>query len=496
MSLPNDTVPPAAAPKPRPGLSPAEAGYKPHYLNNRTRNTLLTLGGLALVAVILFFVDSSGGVKLQQVFALFAIWGIATVSLNLINGVTGILSLGHHGFMLIGGYVTGLLILPAATRENLSASARSNLSDFAIGLSVENWMRGLGLEALATPETLWVRFLIALFLGGLLAAVFGIIVGFPSLRLRGDYLAIVTFAFGEAIRLLASTPMMSSFTNGALGFAGVPSAFGKSVWWTFGLLAIAVFVMSRLKYSSYGRALQGIREDEIAAEAMGVHTSYHKVLAFAISAFFAGVAGGLWVSWVGTARLDLFLFFLTFYFLVAISVGGTGSITGALIGTALVVWVRQYGDPLEQSYPLSTWTLALGCVLLAGALIAFLVRRHKRLKPVAGPLVWAPLVLGVVAVGFGLFGTGIPSLQQSWQGFGMRAITLSILLIAIMILRPSGVMGRKEFSWAMLFRERLDEPTDEERAQDAWLSNAALSASLAGEEEEDEDDADRTEEVG
>jgi len=177
-------------------------------------------------------------------------------------------------------------------------------------------------------------------------------------------------------------------------------------------------------------------------------------------------------------------------------VGGTGSITGALIGTALVVWVRQYGDPLEQSYPLSTWTLALGCVLLAGALIAFLVRRHKRLKPVAGPLVWAPLVLGVVAVGFGLFGTGIPSLQQSWQGFGMRAITLSILLIAIMILRPSGVMGRKEFSWAMLFRERLDEPTDEERAQDAWLSNAALSASLAGEEEEDEDDADRTEEVG
>ena len=146
---------------------------------------------------------------------------------------------------------------------------------------------------------------------------------------------------------------------------------------------------------------------------------------------------------------------------------------------------RSYGDPLEQSYPLSTWTLALGCVLLAGALIAFLVRRHKRLRPVAGPLVWVPAALGLVAVGLGLFGTDIPALERSWQGFGMRAITLSILLIAIMILRPSGIMGRSEFTWAALFRERLDEPTDEERSQDAWLSNAALAASLAGEEDEE-----------
>src|SRR5690606_11884224 len=103
----------------------------PHYLSNRWRNSLLTLAGLVVVAGILFLVDGSGGVKMQQVFALFAIWGIATVSLNLVNGVTGILSLGHHGFMLIGGYVTGLLILPTAARDNITASARSSLSDFA-----------------------------------------------------------------------------------------------------------------------------------------------------------------------------------------------------------------------------------------------------------------------------------------------------------------------------------------------------------------------------
>ncbi len=462
----------------------APATYAPHYTKNRTRNALLTLAGLAVVVVVLLLVDGGSSSKLKQVFALFAIWGIATVSLNLVNGVTGILSLGHHGFMLVGGYTTGLLILPAATRDNLASSARSNLSDFAIGLSIENMMRGLGLDSLATPETLWARFLIALFIGGLMAALFGVIVGFPSLRLRGDYLAIVTFAFGEAIRLLASTPMMSPFTNGALGFAGVPSSFGKSVWWTFGLLAITVFVMSRIKYSSYGRVLQGIREDEIASEAMGVNTSYHKVLAFAISAFFAGIAGGLWVSWVGTARLDLFLFFLTFYFLVAISVGGTGSITGVLLGTALVVWVRQYGDPLEKAYTLSTWMVAAGVVLLTLAVVTYLLRRTRRLRPQVTPLVYVPAVLGVILALVGLFGTGIVSLQETWQGFGMRAITLSVLLIAIMILRPAGMMGRYEFSWAWLFRERLDQPTEEERRQDAWLSNPAL----AGKHEDDDEE--------
>ncbi len=468
--------------------TPAAAGYRPHYTAGRVRNTLLSLAGMVVLVLLLALVDGGASIKLKQVLALFAIWGIATVSLNLVNGVTGILSLGHHGFMLIGGYVTGLLILPAAQRENIAASARSSLSDFAIGLSVENWARALGLDALAAPETMWARFLIALFIGGLLAAAFGVIVGFPSLRLRGDYLAIVTFAFGEAIRLLASTPMMSSFTNGALGFAGVPTGFGKSIWWTFGLLSIAVFVMARLKYSSYGRALQGIREDEIAAEAMGVNTAYHKVLAFAISAFFAGVSGGLYVSWVGTARLDLFLFFLTFYYLVAISVGGTGSVTGALIGTALVVVVRQYGDPLEEAYPLATWLVALGCVLLALGVVAYLVRRHRRLRPVIGPLVWLPIALGIGAVAVGVLGADAAALARKWQGFGMRAITLSILLIAIMILRPAGIMGRKEFTWSGLFRERLDEPTDEERRQDAWLTNPVLAASLAEGADEDEDD--------
>lgn len=460
---------------------------------NPVRDSVLTILALIGVAIGLYFLGLHGATKLQQAFAMFAIWGIATVSLNLINGVTGILSLGHHGFMLVGGYVTALLILPAETRDGLQASARSSLSDFAVGLSVEGWLTNLGLEFLTTPETHGVRFVIALIIGGLIAAVVGIIVGFPSLRLRGDYLAIVTFAFGEAIRLLASTPMFSSFTNGALGFSGVPTEFGKSLWWTFGALAIAVFVLSRLKFSSYGRALMGIREDPVAVEAMGVNASYHKVLAFAISAFFAGIAGGLWVSWMGAARLDLFLFSLTFYFLVAISVGGTGSVTGALLGTGLVVAIRQYGDPLERSYTMGTWATVVMVLVAVVAVGVWLYRRTNRMRPTISPTVLAAIGLAVLIGGALLLFPNAEIFQSTWQGFGLRAIALAVILIGIMIMRPMGIMGRSEFTWAAVFRERLDQPTDEERGQDAWLTNPELADSLADpdpDEDDDEEDLD------
>ncbi|MEX2542848.1 MAG: branched-chain amino acid ABC transporter permease [Trueperaceae bacterium] len=439
------------------------------------RNLLLTLAALAVVALVLYFVQEQGGSKMRQVFTLFAIWGTAAVSLNLINGTTGILSLGHHGFMLLGGYTTALLILPELNRLQIAASARSQLNDFTLGLSIENWARGLGLEALAAPEALWTRILIAMFIGGLVAAAFGLLVGIPSLRLRGDYLAIVTFGFGEIIRLLASTDLFAAFTNGSLGFTGVPSLMGKSLWWTFGILGLTVFVMSRLKFSSYGRALQGIREDEVAAQAMGVNLAYHKVLAFTLSAFFAGVAGGLYVSWLSSARLDSFLFFLTFFFLVAISVGGTGSVTGTLLGTALVVFVLQYGDPLERSYPLTTWTLALGALLLAAAGGAYVYRRINRLRPRLHPAVFVLAGMGLVTVLVAFAGPAVGWLEGNFRAFGLRRIFLAVLLLVIMVFRPNGVLGRSEFTWAWLLRERRDQPTDEERAQDAWLHNPALN---------------------
>ncbi|MEM6430124.1 MAG: branched-chain amino acid ABC transporter permease [Deinococcota bacterium] len=556
--------------------------------DNRGRNTVLAVIGLGVLIVVLALLNSIDSSKLRDAIALFAIWGIATVSLNLINGITGILSLGHHGFMLIGGYTTALLLLDPATKANIENSARSQMTDFTLGLGLQESFASWGLGFIATDGTLWVRFLIAILLGGLLSALVGLIVGFPSLRLRGDYLAIVTFGFGEIIRLLASTRVFAPFTNGALGFQGVPSEFGKSVWWTCGLLALTVAAIAKLKYSSFGRALLGIREDEIAAEAMGVDLAYHKVFAFALSAFFAGIAGGLWVSWLGGARLDFFLFQLTFFFLVSISVGGVGSITGVLLGTALVVFVRQYGDPLEQVYSLDTWVRFAGVVLLlagAGLMLYRSANRTGRRLPKAanlwvvgsvlalvflglntnygalgqwltqfgrGAYLWAALplllvasrtllnpqkrfyldlvavlsflglvvvvgsvagntwatnltlvplalliflpsetsakadvywfgALGLIALLLGSVAIDLGVLQTTFRGFGIRAIFLSVLLTVTMIFRPEGILGRAEFSWAWLFNERRDKPNDEERAQDAWLSNPELNQQAAQE---------------
>jgi branched-chain amino acid transport system permease protein len=455
------------------------------------RNTILGLGGLFILALLLLLVQSlataedpiKGIVKFKGALALFAIWGIAAVSLNLINGTLGILSLGHHGFMLIGGYTTGLLILSEDARVRILVSGRSTMTEQTLGISIKNWFGALGLDALTTDDTLWLRFLVAIVVGGLVAALAGLIVGIPSLRLRGDYLAIVTFGFGEIIRLSASTRLFSPLTNGALGFPGVPQRFGnEQLLWTFGVLVLTVFVMAKLKYSSYGRAMEAIREDEIAAEAMGVNLAYHKVLGFVIAAFFAGIAGGLWVSWLGGVRLDFFLFQLTFFFLVAISAGGTGSVTGVLLGTALVVFVRQYGDPLEQSYAVSTWSQLIGIVLLIAAGALILYRSVQRLRPRGHPVVYLLGAGAILAILLGLAGPSFGYWQATFRGFGMRAIFLSMLLIAIMIFRPSGIVGRSEFSWAWVFGERRDQPTDEERAQDAWLTNPDLQKRLAGEE--------------
>ncbi len=446
------------------------------FQQNRLRNTIFTLLATALVGVLLWFLQGLGSDKLNGALALFAIWGIATVSLNLINGTLGVLSLGHHGFMMIGGYATALLMLSEQTRQTIITSGRSSMTEGTLALSVTNLLKTFGLEALTTPETLWVRFVIAMFIGGLIAAAIGFVVGLPALRLRGDYLAIVTFGFGEIIRLTASTRLFSPLTNGALGLQGVPLEFGQSIWWTFGILAVTLFIMAKLKYSSYGRAMEAIREDEIAAEAMGINLAGNKVLAFVLGAFFAGVAGGLWVSWLGGAKPEFFLFQLTFFFLVAISAGGTGSITGVLIGTGLVVFVRQYGDPLEQAYPLATWMIIIAAILAIAAIGTLLYRNIQRLRPRLHPSVYGIGGLAVVALVLGLIDPGF--LDGTFRGFGLRAIFLSVVLIVIMIFRPSGVTGRAEFSWSWLLRERSDEPSDEERAQDAWLTNPDLADRL------------------
>jgi branched-chain amino acid transport system permease protein len=227
---------------------------------------------------------------------------ILAVSLNIINGMTGQFSIGHAGFMAVGAYVAGTVSLAT--------------NDYKL----------VGPEAFSDQVLL----VAALLAGGAAAGLCGFIVGLPSLRLRGDYLAIVTLGFGEIIRVIVqNTPAL----GGALGLSGIPqrASFGMVWFWVF----VVVLVARRLANSSHGRSLWAIREDEVAAEAMGVDTTAYKVRAFVVSSFFAGVAGGLFAHFVPIINPGSFTFVKSMEIVVMVVAGGLGSTTGAF--TAAVV---------------------------------------------------------------------------------------------------------------------------------------------------------------
>lgn len=226
---------------------------------------------------------------------------VLAVSLNIINGMTGQFSIGHAGFMAVGAYVAGMLSL--ATKE------------YQLG----------PLEAVSDQVFL----LLSLVVGGTAAAACGFLVGLPSLRLRGDYLAIVTLGFGEIIRVIVqNTPAL----GGSLGLQSVPQRadFGMVWFW----VALVVLLARRLASSSHGRSLMAIREDEVAAESMGVDTTGYKVRAFVVSSFFAGVAGGLFAHFVPVVNPGSFTFVKSTEVVVMIVAGGLGSTTGAIIAAA------------------------------------------------------------------------------------------------------------------------------------------------------------------
>ena len=229
---------------------------------------------------------------------------ILAVSLNIVNGMTGQFSIGHAGFMAVGAYVSGKVSLA--------------FSELAIS----------GLPELVSDQTL---FLISMIVGGTAAAACGFLVGLPSLRLKGDYLAIVTLGFGEIIRVIVQN---TEAFGRALGLSGIPQHSSLfMVWfWVF----VTVLVARRIAASSHGRSLWAIREDEVAAEAMGVNTTAYKVRAFVISSFFAGVAGALFAHFVPIINPGSFTFVKSMEVVVMIVAGGLGSTTGAIVAAVML----------------------------------------------------------------------------------------------------------------------------------------------------------------
>ncbi len=299
------------------------------------------LGVAVLVALALYGVGwwmQDGLIEyVQRIVLLAGINVILAVSLNLINGTTGQFSIGHAGFMAVGAYGAaffGVQLAPSVQRV-------------------------LGAGSLAEAVT----FNLALVIGALLSGLAGLLVGAPSLRLRGDYLAVVTLGFGEIIRISFNNAKFLGAATGYFGDspAGLPAY--TNFFWVY-LWAIALVVAIRnLTFSQTGRSLAAIREDEIAAEAMATPTTRLKVMAFAISAACAGIAGGLFAFMQSGIRPEDFRFDKSIDMIVMIIVGGLGSISGAVVGGVFVAVTLELMRDLQQ-YRLVLYALLLIAIML------------------------------------------------------------------------------------------------------------------------------------
>jgi branched-chain amino acid transport system permease protein len=301
------------------------------------------LRGAAIVGTIVFVYLAGLGVQagfieyVQRILLLAGINVILAVGLNLINGTTGQFSIGHAGFMAVGAYA--------------AAFVGTELAPIVAG--------ALGPGALADGVT----FNVALVVGALFAAVAGFLVGLPSLRLKGDYLAIVTLGFGEIIRILFNNAHFLGAATGYFGDspAGLPPY--TSFFWVYLWVIVIITIVRNVVFSQTGRSLVAIREDEIAAEAMATPTTRLKVFAFTLSAATAGIAGGLFAHMQSGIRPEDFKFEKSIDMIVMIIVGGLGSISGAAIGGVFVAVSLELMRDLQE-YRLVLYALLLVVIML------------------------------------------------------------------------------------------------------------------------------------
>lgn len=329
-------------------------------------NLLLTL----ILTLFLWWAQGNLDGYRIQILNLIAVNAILALSLNLIYGFTGMFSLGHAGFMAIGAYVSAILIIPAAQKEIMYI-----------------------LQPIIWPfSVLQAPFFISVLAGGLVAALLGLLIALPVLRLGGDYLGIATLGFAEIIRVVFTN--ITPVTNGALGLKGIPAY--ANLGWNYFWCGMTFFIITKILSSNFGNCLRAIRDDEVAAKAMGINTFKCRAISFAVGAFFAGVGGALMGSLITTIDPKMFNFQLTFNILMIVVVGGLGSITGSMVGAVVIT------------------------VLLE----------------------WLRFLEGTMKIGSFVF-VGIP---------GMRMVIFSLVLLLIIIYRREGIIGGYEFSWDSVAR--------------------------------------------
>ena len=288
------------------------------------KKLIFTFAALAALFIILTLLEQflSQGSMLFVVLKKGAIYALVAVSMNLLNGFTGLFSLGQAGFMLIGAYTYAIFTIP--------------LSEHA---AVYQYFNG-GIIQFTVPVV------VALVLAGIAAAFFAVLIGLPVLRLKSDYLAIATLGFAEIIRALFQWNALGPVTNGSNILRKFP-AF-DTLYFPFIVSGICIAAIVLLINSSYGRAFKAIRDDEIAAEAMGINLAHHKQLSFTISSFFAGVGGALLAMYQTTVQASAFKSSMTYEILLVVVIGGLGSVTGSVLASFLYIaaseWLLRFLD--------------------------------------------------------------------------------------------------------------------------------------------------------
>ncbi|MDM8239667.1 branched-chain amino acid ABC transporter permease [Pseudoflavonifractor phocaeensis] len=315
------------------------------------RGALLGLAASILVLVLVIVLENTLA-PTSQLFVVLkkgAVYSLVAVSMNLVNGFTGLFSLGQAGFMLLGAYTYAILTVPVSAKDTVYYLFGGS----AVKFSLPDLFGGLD-----TPTGLILGVVLAIILGGCVAAFFAWLIGLPVLRLKSDYLAIATLGFAEIIRAIFQWQALGPVTNGANMITQIPTfnnfnitdSSGKVVFYLSSffpmlIMIICVAIIVMLINSSYGRAFKAIREDEIAAEAMGINLAKHKMLSFVISSFFSGVGGALFAMFANNAQAKVYTSTMTYEILLIVVIGGIGSISGSVLSTFLYVacsewWLR------------------------------------------------------------------------------------------------------------------------------------------------------------
>ena len=372
----------------------------------RTGRVIAVVLLLALY-VILFLLDNvlpanSFTLMLVPVLKKGAIYSLICVSMNLLNGFTGLFSLGQAGFLLLGAYAYSIFSIPADQHGAVYQYFDGGLIQFSIPELIgnalgENWGAFLGA-------------IVCIIIAGLVAAAFAALIGIPVLRLKSDYLAIATLGFAEIIRAIFQWNGLGVVTNGSnllrkyTNFSHIKIALGETTYklstvFPFLIAMLCIGIIILLINSSYGRAFKAIRDDEIAAEAMGISLFKHKMLSFVISSFFAGVGGALLAMYQTTIQAAAFKTAMTYEILLIVVIGGIGSISGSCIGSFLFIACNE-------------WWLRF---LDSGS----------------------------------FFGIDVPFFRD-----GFRKVIFSVIIMIIVLFFSRGIMGDKELSFAGLLRKR------------------------------------------